>query len=132
MYIVRSGRALALLLAPVLISTSLMAAENHVVPLAELRQQAVAMEQKRAEDMASIGKLLDLEPVQKALSKGNLNAGQVRQAAALLTDSELSQLASRANQVRADVEAGALSNLHLTYIVIALATAVIILVIVAA
>lgn len=132
MYMIRSSRALALWLVPILLSTGLTAAENHVVPLAELRQQAVALEQTRAADLAAVGKLLDMTPVQKALKTGNLDPNQVRQAAALLSDTELSRLASRATQLRADVEAGALSNLHLTYIVIALGTAVIILVIVAA
>jgi hypothetical protein len=132
MFKVHLGRILTFCLVPALLSTSLMAAENHVVPLAELRQEAVSTKLKRDADLATVGKLLNLQPVQKALTKANLESKQVHQAASLLSDSELARLASRAAQLRADVEAGALSNLHLTYIVIALATAVIILVIVAA
>jgi hypothetical protein len=129
---VHLGRILSFCLVPVLLSTSALAAENHVVPLAELRQEAASSKAKRDADLSTVGQLLDLQPVQKALGKANLESKQIRQAAALLSDAELGRLASRAEQLRADVEAGALSNLHLTYIVIALATAVIILVIVAA
>jgi len=131
MYMVRFSRTLALLLASAVLSMGL-AAEKHIVPLAELRQDTVARDQKRAADLVEVGKLLDLAPVQKVLKRGNLDAGQVRQAAALLDESELSRLAARASQVRSDIEGGALTNQQLTYIVIALATAVIILVIVAA
>jgi len=46
----------------------------------------------------------------------------------LLTDEELTELSARAKEPGPAVVGGALSNLHLTYIVIALATAVIILV----
>ena len=56
---------------------------------------------------------------------------QVTAALPLLGDEELAQLASRAERAQADFAAGALSNQEITYILIALATAVIILVIVA-
>lgn len=45
-----------------------------------------------------------------------------------LTEKEQSQLANRSEEPGKEVAGGALSNLHLTYIVIALATAVIVLV----
>lgn len=132
MYIVRSGRKLALWLVPLVLSAGLTAAESHVVPLEELRRQAIASEQKRSADLAAISNLLEMEPVRKVMAKGNLDAKQIRLAAQLLDANELARLAARAELVRGDIEAGALNNQQLTYIVIALATAVIILVIVAA
>ncbi len=45
-----------------------------------------------------------------------------------LTEEETKQLAQRAEEPGKEVAGGALSNLHLTYIVIALATAVIVLI----
>lgn len=45
-----------------------------------------------------------------------------------LTEDEAKDLAQRAEQPGKEVAGGALSNLHLTYIVIALATAVIVLI----
>ena len=56
----------------------------------------------------------------------------MRQVVSLLGDDDLARLAAQTDRVRADLEAGALTNQQLTYIVIALATAVIILVIVVA
>ena len=53
-------------------------------------------------------------------------------AVAALDSETLQRLAERVSAVNADVSAGALSNQELTYIVIALATAVLILVILAA
>ena len=57
---------------------------------------------------------------------------KVEKAIPLLNDEELSRLASQCRQVESDISAGALSNQEITYILIALATAVIILVIVVA
>jgi hypothetical protein len=56
----------------------------------------------------------------------------VEKAIPLLNDEELDRLASQCSQVESDISAGALSNQEITYIIIALATAVIILVIVVA
>jgi hypothetical protein len=61
-----------------------------------------------------------------------VNATKVEKAIPLLNDEELSRLASQCRQVENDISAGALSNQEITYILIALATAVIILVIVVA
>ena len=61
-----------------------------------------------------------------------VNLSKVEKAIPLLSDEELSQLASQCRQVGNDISAGSLSNQEITYILIALATAVIILVIVVA
>jgi hypothetical protein len=45
-----------------------------------------------------------------------------------LNDEELSRLASQCRQVESDISAGSLSNQEITYILIALATAVIIVI----
>jgi hypothetical protein len=46
----------------------------------------------------------------------------------LLTDDEVKELTARAEEPSSDVAGGALSNEHLTYIVIALAAAIIVLI----
>jgi hypothetical protein len=61
-----------------------------------------------------------------------MDAEQVTAGVATLEDADLSRLAERARSYQADVAAGALNNQQITYILIALGTAVIILVIVAA
>ena len=106
-------------------------AEEHVVSSGELRQRLQAASGKREQNLAQFDKLLSHDSVRGALETARLNPGQVRNAAAMLTDDELSRLADRSAKVERDLAAGSLTNQQLTYIVIALATAVIILVIVA-
>jgi hypothetical protein len=55
---------------------------------------------------------------------------KVQKAVATLSPEELARLASQTNQIQKDVAGGALTNQQLTYIVIALGTAVIVLVLV--
>lgn len=107
------------------------AAGNHVVPLTELHQRAVTASETRQTRLAGLRKFFSSTPVQEALRAVRIDSGQVQQAVALLSDEELARLAARADKAQADLAAGALNNQQLTYIVIALATAVIILVIVA-
>jgi hypothetical protein len=61
-----------------------------------------------------------------------MDQSKVRQAVSFLSDEELARLAARATRIENDFAAGALNNQQITYILIALATAVVILVIVAA
>jgi len=49
-----------------------------------------------------------------------------------LSDEELARLAARTEKVRKDFAAGALTNQQITYIIIALATALIVVIIVVA
>jgi hypothetical protein len=108
------------------------APEDHVVPLVEMERQISSALNQRPANLARVESFLSLDTVQQAIRKSKLDAGQVRTAVRLLGDDELARLASQTDRVRADLAAGALSNQQLTYIVIALATAVIILVIVVA
>ena len=68
--------------------------------------------------------------VQKTLGHQIVNASKVEKAIPLLNDEELSRLASQCRQVDSDISAGALSNQQITYILIALATAVIVIILV--
>jgi len=108
------------------------AAESHVVGISELRERAVSADGSRQANAAKLDRFLETEPVRKALEATKLNGAQVRQAVALLSDDELARLASRADKVQTDLAAGVLNNQEITYILIALGTAVIILIIVAA
>ncbi|MCZ2146839.1 MAG: PA2779 family protein [Bryobacterales bacterium] len=107
------------------------AAENHAVPLSELHRQMISASEARQARLAGVREFFSRERVQKALRTVKMDSEQVKQAVALLNDDELARLAARADKAQADLAAGALNNQQLTYIVIALATAVIILVIVA-
>jgi|SRR5262245_958492 len=107
-------------------------AEDHVVKSGELHNAIVAASEARQNDIAKIRTLFSSDAGKKALNSMKIDARKIENAVTLLNDEELARLAARAEKIHDDYSAGALSNQELTYIVIALATAVIILVIVAA
>jgi hypothetical protein len=102
-------------------------AQEHVVPQAEIQQRAVQASQERQKNLEELNSLFAREAVSKVL-----DVARVRQAVSLLNDDELARLSARARAIKSDFAAGALTNQELTYIIIALGTAVLILVIVAA
>ena len=105
---------------------------DHVVPAPALHQAVRAASQVRQTNLAKLDRFFSSEPAKKAFATVKLDSASVSQALSLLSDEELARLASRSDKVQNDVAAGALTNQQITYILIALATAVIILVIVAA
>ena len=72
------------------------------------------------------------EPARAALKSGKIDYKKVDKALATLSPEEAARLAARTNQIQKDFAAGALSNQDLTYIVIALGAAVLVLIVVAA
>jgi hypothetical protein len=122
----------ARLLLVLLPATATWAAETHVVPLTELHARAVSASDGRQSDLTKIDQFFSTDPARQALQSVKLDGAQVHQAIALLSNEELERLASRTGKIQADLAAGALSNQELTYIVIALATAVLVIIIVKA
>jgi hypothetical protein len=125
-------KAVVLVLSFVVAATTSLAAENHVVPTGELLKQIASAGQTRQTNLAKTHKFFSSEPAQRALRTARIDGDKVERAVALLSDEELARLASRTDQAQADLVGGALTNQEITYIIIALATAVLILVIVAA
>ncbi len=107
-------------------------AQDHVVSPADLHQELQAAAQARQANRARLEKFFSSESVRKALRSARIDCAQVEKAVPLLTDDEAARLGSLADKLQNDLAAGALNNQQITYIIIALATAVIILVIVAA
>ena len=70
------------------------------------------------------------KPALKALRSAKIDAKKVQDAIAQLSDAELARLAARTNVAQKDFAAGALNNQDLTYIIIALATAVVVIILV--
>jgi hypothetical protein len=105
---------------------------DHVVPAPDLHQAVRAASQVRQDNLGKLDKFFTSEPAKKAFAAMKLDSARVSQAVSLLSDEELARLASQSDKIQNDVAAGALTNQQITYILIALATAVIILVIVAA
>ncbi len=120
-------RGVALAVSAWMLTFTLPAAE-HIVPRATLRNAVTESQASSRADRAELLRLLEAAPSQKALASAGVEFHQVKQAVAALDDQTAARLADRARQVNRDFAAGALSNETLTYIVIALATAVIVII----
>ena len=110
---------------------SLLAGE-HAVSATDLHQALVDSAKTRQTNIETVQKFFSSKLVKKTLSGRMVNPSKVEKAVPLLSDEELSQLASQCRQVESDISAGALTNQQITYILIALGTAVLILVLVVA
>ena len=105
---------------------------DHIVPAPDLHQAVRAAAQARQDHLTKLDKFFSSEPARKAFETVKLDPARVSQALAFLSDDELARLAAESEKIQHDIAAGSLSNQQITYILIALGTAVIILVIVAA
>jgi hypothetical protein len=101
---------------------------EHVVSPAELQQALVSQAQGREENLEKVQSFFSSEPVQAAFGAARLDATKVEEAVGFLKEEELARLAAKTAALQADFAAGALTNQQLTYIVIAIAAAVIVLI----
>lgn len=88
------------------VTTQAAVADDHVVSLNELQNQLRTSAGQRATNTADIERVLSLPAAAKELSKYNINSGQIHQAVATLSDTELARLADRARTAEKDVEGG--------------------------
>jgi hypothetical protein len=114
------------------VTPPLIAGQAQLVSPSDLRQAVVAAAQARQKNLDDVRSFFSSESVRATLKTGKVDYKKVDHAIATLSPEELARLAARTNQIQKDFAAGALSNQELTYIVIALATAVIILIIIEA
>ncbi|HVB98411.1 MAG TPA: hypothetical protein VNJ12_03645 [Candidatus Dormibacteraeota bacterium] len=128
--------SLFLILAPAL-SPSVLAnaqqaaqAPDHVVSSAELQNDLAAASGKRQAHIAALEELLSTARARRVLKSAGMNYQVVRHAIPLLSSQELARLSARAERANHQFRAGSLSNQQLTYIIIALATAVIVIILV--
>lgn len=105
-------------------------AADHVVSKVEIQKEIMAQARARQENALRVHDFFASEPAARALANAPFVRDQVQRAVAHLDAQELDRLASKISKVQDDFAAGALTTQQLTYIVIALATAVIILIIV--
>jgi len=120
--------SLACVLALMVQSSSLSAAQEHVVSPAELQQAAVSASRTRQQKIDKVEKFFSSKQADAAMKSAGLDPIQVKKAVPTLSDQELAQLASRVDKAQKDFAAGALTNQQITYILIALATAVVVLI----
>lgn len=104
-------------------------APQHAVSLADLQKDVAASAAVRQANEAKIEKFLSTPQAREAMKKAGINYEVVKQSVPQLSADELADLAARADKAQMQFDAGSLTNQQLTYIIIALATAVIIIVI---
>jgi hypothetical protein len=96
---------------PVLLSAATtmpvpMWAEDHVLPLTELRDKARSASEDRGKNIEDIERVLSYPAAAQALEKSNVNGDQMRRAVATLSDQELARLANQARASEKDVQGG--------------------------
>jgi len=104
-------------------------AQSSIIQSSELRDALSRAALTRQKNLDQIESFFHSKPVRNALSKASIDSSQVLKATAALSADELAKLSSRTQQIQADFAAGSLTNQQLTYIVIALATAVLVILI---
>jgi len=110
----------------------ILAGTNHVVTSSDLRQALVARASNRQASLDALERFFSRPEVRGTVEKTVGNPERVHGALSKLSDDELARLAEKAAGAEQDFAAGALSNEELTYVVIALAAALLVLIIVAA
>jgi hypothetical protein len=102
--------------------------QDRVVSPAELRHAIELSAERRHTDAKAVRDFFSSDKVKTTLNAAQLDAQKIEKAVSVMDDEELSQLAGRVQVAQKEMVGGALSNEHLTYIVIALAAAVLVLV----
>lgn len=105
-------------------------AQQHVVTSSGLHQDLAQTLQTRQAREAKLERLLSSEQARKVLKSAGVDYKLVQKGIPLLSDAELARLSARADRAQRDIAAGALTNEQITYILIALATAVIVIILV--
>jgi hypothetical protein len=125
-------RFLVFALISALLMPQFVAAQAPSVSSSELREAITAAAQSRQKNLDDVRTFFSSQPARVALKAGKVDYKKVDKAVAVLSPDELARLAEKTNRIQQDFAAGALTNQELTYIVIALGTAVLVLLIVAA
>jgi|SRR5688572_14900803 len=102
------------------------------VTASELRDAVRKSAAGREDNLRQVRSFFADPAVRNVLAAARVDANKVETAISTLGPAELASLAARTAQIQNDFAAGALTNQELTYIIIALAAAVLVLVVVAA
>lgn len=103
-------------------------ATAHVVSPADLQNEMLAASQARQQHLQQLRQFLSTDIAKKALKSAHLSGEKVKNAVANLNDSELANLASRAEKAQADFAAGTLSDRDLIFIILGIVALVLIIV----
>jgi len=122
---------LSLLLTAGFLSAPAQAQEN-TVTRTELREALRKAAAEKDRNLQQIRSFFAEPQARAALSSAGVDYEQVQKTIAALDADDLAKIASQTSRIQADFAAGALTNQELTYIIIALAAAVLVLIVVAA
>ena len=107
-------------------------AQSRIVTSSELRDAIRQRAGDREQNLQQLRAFFADPKIAGILKNAHLDTGRIEKAVATLDSTELENLASRTAQIQKDFAAGALTNQELTYLVIAIGAAVIVLIVVAA
>jgi len=126
------NRFLAFTLSLLLLIPQTLAAQRQAVSPSELQEAIRDAAKTRQKNRDDVQAFFSSEPARKALKSSRINYQRVQTAVATLSPDELSRLAARTNQLQQDFAGGVLNNQEMTYAIIALGVAVLVLIVVAA
>ena len=104
--------------------------QSPIVTQEELKQALVDSAKTRKENLDQVRNFFSSEAAVKALKSANIDSTRLDKAVSTMNSDELARLAATTRHIESDFAAGSLTNEQITYILIALATAVIVLILV--
>ena len=104
--------------------------QGPIVTQDELKQALVNSAKTRKENLDQVRNFFSSEAAVKALKSANIDSKRLDKAVSTMNSEELAKLAATTRHIESDFAAGSLTNEQITYILIALATAVIVLILV--
>jgi hypothetical protein len=107
-------------------------AQGQSVTAAELRDAVKQASSGRQKSLEQVRSFFGDPKISKILATAHIDANRIQKAVSTLSGAELEKLAARTAQIQSDFAAGALTNQQLTYIVIAVGAALLVLIVVAA
>ena len=124
-------RFLVVVLIFALLTPQFVAGQVPAVSSSELRQAITAAAETRQKNLDDVRTFFASDTARSALKAGKVDYQKIEKGVATLSPDELARLAEKTNQVQRDLAAGVMTNQQLTYTVIAIGTAVLVLLIVA-
>jgi len=103
-------------------------AQAPVVTHDEFKQALINAANTRKENLEQVKSFFSSDAARKALTTGHLDSNRIQKGLSTLSSEDLAKLAVQTRQAQNDFAAGALTNQQITYILIALGTAVIVLI----
>jgi hypothetical protein len=107
---------------------AVLMAQGPVVTPSELREAVRNASEQKQKDLEQVRSFFADPHVKDALAKSGIRYEQVQKVVSSLDADAVAKLASQTSKIQTDFAAGSLTNQQLTYVVIALATAVIVII----